>query len=160
MSSNTLTRTNGHAITTPTHRDALATLPKWLQYLIGAYPSAKVTEATYLVYEDQFGNVPPAQMLTAVRTAVKRHKYHTFPSVAELRSIVDAMPDDSAPAPIGDLSRMRAELLEDAYSGVIDQDRWRKLIVFLRRCGRECAATAAQAKLARFMNQEVIAWQD
>jgi hypothetical protein len=43
-----------------------------------------VNAATFLVYEDQFADVDGAAMMTAVRAAVRAHKFNTFPSVPEI----------------------------------------------------------------------------
>lgn len=57
-------------------------LPPWLNYLIAAYPTAKLAANTFAVLEDAFSDEDPAVLRDAVRRAVKESRF--FPSAAEL----------------------------------------------------------------------------
>lgn len=109
--------------------DPLAALPTWLRYLAGAFPSAKVTSATFMVYEDQFSDSDPTLLLTAVRQAVKTHMWGSFPTVAELRRLVDGLVYETAVAnrPVVNLNQLRGELMETAHAGEVDPAEWTKV---------------------------------
>ena len=57
-------------------------LPRWLNYLIGAFPTANLSANTFPVFEDAFSDVDPATMFAAARAAVKDLRF--FPTVHEL----------------------------------------------------------------------------
>jgi len=64
-------------------------LPGWLNYLIAAYPAAKLAAKTFAVFEDAFGEIDPAIMRQAARAAVLGQKF--FPSVHELNAYVQQL---------------------------------------------------------------------
>lgn len=57
-------------------------LPPWLNYLVAAYPAAKLADNTFAVYEDAFGDEDPGVMRAAARAAVRDSRF--FPTVHEL----------------------------------------------------------------------------
>lgn len=61
-------------------------LPPWLNYLVAAYPTAKLAANTLPVFEDAFGDEDPAVMRSAARAAVR--EYNFFPTVHELARCV------------------------------------------------------------------------
>lgn len=61
-------------------------LPPWLNYLVAAYPAAKLADNTFAVYEDAFGDEEPVIMRAAVRAAVRDIRF--FPTVSELTRYV------------------------------------------------------------------------
>ncbi len=75
------------AVHQPPAVDAYAdVLPAWLNYLIAAFPTARLAENTFAVYEDVFSNEDPAVMRQAARAAVRASVF--FPSVRELAAHV------------------------------------------------------------------------
>jgi hypothetical protein len=87
----TLTTTgpgNGRITAQSSTEALIGTLPKWLQYLIGAYPAAQTNTMTYLAYETAFAEIDPALMLAAVQAVARQHKYATFPTIAEIDQAV------------------------------------------------------------------------
>lgn len=109
--------------------DPLAELPQWLRYLVGAFPAAKVSVATFAVLEDQFSDTDPALMLQVVRRAVRSHLFASFPAVGELRRVVEGLEYDTAVAnrQSVNLNRARALLIEGGYRGEIDPAEWQQL---------------------------------
>ena len=73
------------AATAPDYQDML---PPWLNYLIAAYPTAKLASRTLPVFEDAFSDEEPDVMREAVRAAVNDLRF--FPTVYELRQYVRA----------------------------------------------------------------------
>mgnify|MGYP000865979577 FL=1 len=71
---------------TTTRPEYVDGLPPWLNYLIAAFPAAKLSENTFAVFEDAFGEEDPVVMRAASRAAVNELRF--FPSVYELRRIV------------------------------------------------------------------------
>lgn len=137
MDSLQTTTRNGRSVAT-TQTDPLAALPSWLRYLVGAFPAAKVASTTYPVYEDQFSDTDPALMLQAIRQAIKGHRFTNFPTIAELRRMVDALEYEAAVSnrPTVNLQARRQELLEAAYQGEIDPAAWLDLWQLLIACKR------------------------
>jgi hypothetical protein len=62
-------------------------LPAWLNYLVAAFPQARVDMMTYAVLEDVFQGVPAEVMKAAARAYVRRHAF--WPTAAELRPYVE-----------------------------------------------------------------------
>lgn len=97
-------RQNGHGLV---DRDGAATyaagetwrqeLPLWLNYLIAAYPQARVDMMTYAVLEDVFQGVEAEVMRAAVRSYVARNKF--WPTAADLRPYVEWAEREAAPGP-------------------------------------------------------------
>lgn len=148
MNQLTIKPTNG-AATAP---DPLAGLPGWLAFLAGAYPAAKVNMRTYAVYDAAFADVDGEIMLRVVKAAVRKHKFQSWPTVAELAVILDGLQAESE-APVivlADLHRQRAALLEAAYGGEIDAAGFGKLAKLYRLAGLSFAADYLDGKLARF----------
>jgi len=54
--------------------------------IVGKHPAAKLSENTFAVFEDAFGEEDPVVMRAASRAAVNELRF--FPSVYELRRIV------------------------------------------------------------------------
>lgn len=80
-------------------------LPLWLNYLIAAYPQARVDMMTYAVLEDVFQEVEAEVMRAAVRSYVGRHKF--WPTAADLRPYVEWAEREAAPKPtLEELRRM------------------------------------------------------
>lgn len=132
------------------------TLPQWLRYLVGAFPSARVLPETFMVYEHQFAAIDPGLMMQAVQYAVSQHSYATFPTVAECWQAVRAVQSQiiaTEPAPAVNLSAERAALLERAYVGDIDAGEWGQLIDRLRLAKRGEAARALVNKLHVFTEE-------
>lgn len=125
MDSLQTTPRNGRSLAT-NQADPLAVLPSWLRYLVGAFPAAKVASTTYPVYEDQFSDTDPALMLQAIRQAIKGHRFTNFPTIAELRRVVDGLEYEAAVTnrPAVNLNQVRGELVEAAYAGEIDPAKW------------------------------------
>ena len=90
-------------------------LPHWLQYLIGAYPSSKTTPAQFMVMEDQFTDYDAVVLVAAAREFVRSDKrtYKDnpggFPSVGEFRPAVQQTAAKQEP-PIIDLTAIRTSL--------------------------------------------------
>ena len=137
--------------------DPLARLPRWLRYLVGAFPAAKVSGATFMVYEDQFSDVDAELMLTAVRQAVKAHKFASFPAIGELRHLVSGLEYDTAVAnrPSVNLNQMRADLVAAAYAGDIDPAEWSQLYRLFISHKRLAGAFALKRQYARLAGEEL-----
>lgn len=97
------TRGNGRFVTNasapmqkqPDEMDViLEQLPRWLAYLVGAFPAAKTNKMTYFAYEDSFVDEDQEMMFQAVRTAVRKHKFQTFPTIAEIDNLLKHVPYD------------------------------------------------------------------
>ncbi len=148
--------TNGR-ITAQSGTDALiGTLPKWLQYLVGAYPAAQTNTMTYLAYETAFAEIDPALMLAAVQAVARRHKFATFPTIAEIDQAVRELSEQVdaltvAPAQLlMTLAAERQTLLEQAYAGEIDPAAWGSLTSRYKAAGMEINAAWMQRKLTQF----------
>lgn len=139
--------------------DPLAALPTWLHYLTGAFPAAKVTSATFMVYEDQFSDAEPRMMLEAVRRAVRSHKFGSFPTIAELRQLVDGLIYDTAVAerPSVNLTATRHALFEAAYRDEIDPAEWLELYRQYITHKRLDGAFALKRQYERFTGEELAA---
>lgn len=135
--------------------DPLTNLPTWLRYLAGAFPAAKVTSATFMVYEDQFSDADPALMLTAVRQAVKAHTWGSFPAVAELRRLVDGLEYETVVAnrPAVNLNQVRHQLMQAAYGGKIDPAAWTRVYRHFIAHKRLESAHALTVKYQRFTGE-------
>lgn len=59
-------------------------VPKWLAYLVAAYPSTKNGPMTYMVLTDQFQGIPSEELYEAARLYV-REGSKWFPSAFEFR---------------------------------------------------------------------------
>lgn len=146
-----------NGIATPTSTDALiATLPKWLAYLIGAFPAAQVNKMTYLAYETAFAEFDPALMLAAVQNVTKQHKFSTFPTIAEINKAVEAETERTFLAERQALHIYHAvglakkALLDAAYRGELDPAAWHSFAADCEARGYEFNAIWARRKLAQF----------
>lgn len=135
--------------------DPLAQMPMWLRYLVGAFPAAKVSGVTFMVYEDQFSDVDAELMLTAARQAVKAHKFASFPAIGELRQLVSGLEYDTAVAarPRVNLTTARHRLVEAAYRGEIDPDDWSQLYRLYISHKRLAGAFALARQYERFTGE-------
>ena len=84
-------------------QSSLAHLPRWLGYLVAAYPSARLLPETFLVYENEFQDADPDLLMEIATRVVKASKW--FPTVHELRALVEAsayeLPVHAEPATAG-----------------------------------------------------------
>lgn len=147
---------NGRITTKTETGDLIATLPKWLSYLVGAFPAAQTNKMTFLAYETAFAETDPALMLAAVQAVAKRHKFSTFPTIAEIGQAVEET-DRAADAAatvrcrhITALAEERHELLELAYAGEFDPAAWASLTSQYETAGFEFNAAWARRKVAQF----------
>ncbi|MCA9943732.1 MAG: hypothetical protein KC449_09640 [Anaerolineales bacterium] len=148
-------------ITNQTNIDALiATLPKWLAYLVGAFPAAQTNKMTFLAYETTFAEVDKSLMLTAVQTVAKQHKYSTFPSIAEIEQAVstftqrlelETASERGRAFQIRNLQKQRQLLLERAYNGEVEPALWESLIKEYGAIGFVVNADWARHKLAQIV---------
>ncbi len=150
------TRPNGR-IQTQSEVDALiASLPKWLVYLVGAFPKAETNIMTYMAYETAFAEIDPALMLTVVQTVTKQHKYATFPTIAEIDQAVRELSEQVdaltvAPARLlMTLASERQALLDRAYAGDVDRAKWESLTSRYKAAGLEINVAWMQRKLTQF----------
>lgn len=157
MSDQIAARPANGRLATQTDADALiATLPKWLAYLVGAFPAAQVNKMTFLAYEAAFAEVDPGLMLAAVQAVTKTHKFATFPAIAEISKGVEAaieqafLADRQALHLYHAIALARKELLDSAYRGEIDPAAWQGFISQCQAAGHECNAAWARHKLAQF----------
>lgn len=139
--------------------DPLAQLPMWLRYLVGAFPAAKVSGATFMVYEDQFSDVDAEIMVSAVRQAVKTHKFASFPAIGELRRLVSGLEYEMSAANRSrvNLTTARHELVEAAYRGEIDPAEWLQLYRLLISHKRLAGAFALKRQYERFTGETLAA---
>lgn len=135
----------------------IATLPKWLAYLVGAFPGAKVNKMTFLAYETAFAEIDPAVMLAAVQAVVKHHRFATFPTIAEIDQMATAQATRSETAVLDERGQMlaalaseRQALLEPAYTGEYDPAAWAALVRRYEVGGFEINAAWARRKAAQF----------
>lgn len=147
---------NGRAVAPSATETLIATLPKWLQYLIGAFPAAQTNELTYLAYETAFAETDPALMLAAVQAVARQHKFSTFPTIAEIDQAVeetDRGADAAAAARCRHITALAGErqgLLELAYAGEFDPAAWAALTSQYEAAGFEINAQWARHKAAQF----------
>lgn len=148
---------NGRAVAPSTTETLIATLPKWLQYLVGAFPAAQVNELTYLAYETAFTEIDPEVMLAAVQAVVRQHKFATFPTIAEIDQMATARATRNETAVLDERGQMlaalaseRHELLELAYAGEFDPAAWASLTSQYETAGFEINAAWARRKVAQF----------
>lgn len=159
--SNLATRltTQLNAINQP--EDLIATLPAWLQMLIGSYPAAKVNRATFMAYDAMFADEDPKLMVQIVKTAVRVHKYHTFPTIGELSEILKQQKASGADQEQAELSARAAEirrtyqkrrqyLKEQAYRGQYNRAAFMELYEDLIFAGLRASAVSLQAFMDRY----------
>lgn len=90
----------------------VATLPLWLQYLIGNYHDSWANERTFLVLELEFGNYRPDVMLEAVKGYCREQS--KFPNIAALRPFVTRLaPLSPLEAHIEGMAHMGFDLISD-----------------------------------------------
>jgi len=134
----------------------IATLPKWLAYLVGAFPGAQVNKMTFLAYETAFTEVDPALMLTAVQAVAKQHRFATFPTIAEINAAVEAeserlfLVERQALNLYHAIATARQELLDAAYAGSVDRAAWQAFAADCQTQGYGVNADWARRKLAQF----------
>lgn len=158
---------NGNGLTTrPQPRQiapsapALDALPSWLRYLAAAYPAAQVSPTTFLVYEDQFAEVDTAVMMTAVKAAVKAHRYNTFPAVPEIWREVTRINERAAltiyerAAVLRSLRQRRHDLLQRSFAGDAQPGEFDALAAEYDALGYEATATALRGRAVRFAQVE------
>lgn len=137
-----------------TNNSAPPTIPTWLRRLVAAYPTAKVTSDTLLVYEQAFIDTSPETMAAAIMTAIKQHRYASLPTVGEIEAIVDpirvAELQPTSRRPADQLTTQRHTLLELGYRGQVDPKAWQQLITQLRQAGRDEAANGLAHKFTQF----------
>lgn len=147
---------NGRAVAPSATGALIATLPKWLQYLIGAFPAAQVNELTYLAYETAFAGIDEAVMLTAVQAVARQHKFATFPTIAEINKAVEAeservfLAERQALNLYHAIAIARQKLLDAAYAGNVDRAAWQSFAADCQAQGYEFNADWARRKLAQF----------
>ena len=135
---------------------ALDALPAWLRYLVAAYPAAQVSATTYLVYEDQFADVDAAVLMTAVKAAVKSHRFNTFPAVPEIWREVGRINERAAlalherAARLRSLRQRRHELLQRSFADDALPDEFDALADEYDALGYEATATSQRGRAARF----------
>ena len=150
------TRPNGRIQTQSEIGALIASLPKWLAYLVGAFPKAETNTMTYLAYETAFAEIDPALMLTAVQTVTRRHKFATFPTIAEIDQAVRELSEQVdtltiAPARLlMTLASERQALLDRAYAGDVDRAEWESLTSRYKAAGLEINVAWMQRKLTQF----------
>jgi hypothetical protein len=138
-----------------------AHLPTWLQYLAAAYPQAKVSPMTYAVIEDQFSDIAPETMMSAIRAYVRNPDNKFWPSIAELRVSVKAAVDEAeltqirrAMSQIGirvKAARERREaLFADAYAGQFEPEAFEALAREFDSLGYASNASLVRDKAARY----------
>lgn len=128
--------------------------PKWIQYLVGAYPQAKINKMTILVLKKKFLDIPQEAMMQAVEAHSDQSVY--WPTIADLRQVlksVGGMQETAVEAEIVNLSKMRHDLFEDGYRGVVDPDRWYEIWHLLRFCKRFAGAENLTKKYKQFTGQ-------
>lgn len=153
----TTTKPGNGRVATQTDTEALiGTLPKWLQYLIGAFPAAQTNTMTFLAYETAFAEIDPALMFTAVQAVAKQHKFATFPTIAEINKAVEAeserlfLAERQALNLYHAIAMARQKLLDAAYAGNVDRAAWQSFAADCQAQGYEFNAAWARRKLAQF----------
>ncbi|MFZ1400605.1 MAG: hypothetical protein WAS33_27135 [Candidatus Promineifilaceae bacterium] len=147
--------TNGRMVTQSETDALIATLPKWLAYLVGAFPGAQVNKMTFLAYETEFADVDSGLMLEAAKLAGRKHLYNSLPLVAELHKAVEAVTEQAYLAQRQALNLYHAiglerkTLLDAAYSGEIDPTAWHSFAAACEARGYEINAIWARRKLAQ-----------
>lgn len=138
--------------------DPLDSLPKWLRYLAGAFPSAKVSMATFAVLEDQFSDTDPAVMYQVARKAVRNHLFASFPTVGELRRAVEGLEYETAVTsrPRVNLNQVRHQLFERGYQGDINPLEWVKLYRQFIANKRLNGAQVLLVKFRQFFGEDLI----
>ena len=135
-------------------------LPTWLQYLVAAYPQAKVSPMTYAVFEDQFSDIAPETMMSAIRAYV-RNGNKFWPSIAELRPCVQAAVDEAEIAQIRQaMSQIgirvkaaigrREALFAAAYAGQFEPEAFEALAREFDSLGYASNASLVRDKAARY----------
>lgn len=139
---------------------ALDALPAWLRYLAAAYPAAQVSATTYLVYEDQFAEVDTAVIMTAVKAAVKAHRFNTFPAVPEIWREVERINERAAlaiherAAVLRSLRQRRHDLLQRSFDGDAQTDEFDALAAEYEDLGYEATAMSLRGRAVRFAQVE------
>jgi hypothetical protein len=150
---------NGRLATQDDIDQLIAQLPKWLAYLVGAFPAAQTNRMTFLAYETAFAEVEPSLLLTAVQTVAKTHKYATFPTIAEISQAVsvinqraefDTASERGVRMRLLGLRNFRHALLQRAYRGELERPLWESLISQYEAIGYEFNADWARRKLNQF----------
>lgn len=159
MNNQLIARQNGRMANQSDTSALIATLPKWLQYLIGAFPAAQTNTMTYLAYETAFAEVDAALMLTAVQAVTKQHKFSTFPTIAEIGQTVTVLTqraeleDALTNRPRVNLATARHRLIEAAYRGEIDPADWSQLYRLCISHKRLAVAFALKRQYERFTGE-------
>lgn len=157
----TLTKPGNGQISTQADVEVLiGTLPKWLQYLIGAFPAAQTNTMTYLTYETAFAGIDEAVMLAAVQAVAMQHKFSTFPTIAEINAAVEAeserlfLAERQALYLYHAIATARQKLLDAAYAGDVDRSAWQSFATDCQAQGYQFNADWARRKLAQFEAQQ------
>ena len=68
-------------------------IAKGWRALVAAFPSHEVTEDTLHLWASTLGTLPPALFRKGIRHVIATHRYHTFPTLAEI--LEGALADDT-----------------------------------------------------------------
>lgn len=159
-------RPNGTALAHPVEdkqEDPIASLPYWLQYLIGAYATSKTSSRQFGVMEDQFLDYDHDLLADAAREFVRsdRRDYHGFPTAPEFRKVVEQVQaqqeeqERETKVTAFDewfercqvLRVQRLDLLEDWYTGAVTGHQLSRFADELHAAGLESAAANLRGKL-------------
>jgi len=157
-------RTNGNQVAVVDETEQMiASLPQWLQYLIGAYPTTKVTPGQLLVMEDQFVEVDQDLLLTAAREYVRtnRNDYRRFPDASTLWPVVEQLQarqqeqEQEARGTAFDewftrcqvLRVERLDILEGWYNGAVSDHELSQFAGEMERAGMVSAAASLRSRL-------------
>lgn len=152
MNNQIATRPTSGRVTTETD-ELIARLPKWLAYLVGAFPAAQTNKMTFLAYENAFAEVDPALMLTAVQRVADRHVYTNFPAIAKIRQAVEALEYSVTNRRAINANQTRARLIENGYRGEVDPAEWRELYRLFIAHKRLDGASALAIKYQQFTGE-------
>jgi len=83
--------------------------------LTGAFPNVQVEKGTIIVYQKFLADLDPELMILAVQTAIARHPYATWPTIAEIRSVYAEISNPDVPSTAEAWGQAIAEL--NSYSG-------------------------------------------
>lgn len=91
---NQLAVTNGKRIAPhQAQANPLDGLPRWLAYLVSAYPQTKISDHVLMVMEDQFGDFDDVLLFEAAREFVRsdRRNWKGFPTAPEFREVAERL---------------------------------------------------------------------
>lgn len=165
---NKLATVNSSSLSDQTSDNPLEDLPRWLGYLVSAYPSSKLSNEVLLVMEDQFIEFDLAVLYAAAREFVRSDKRvfkntpGGFPTASEIRPVVERVnareneaKAERAAAVFADifdqcqaLRVRRLDILEDWYAGDVTDHQLSRFADEMHTAGLESAAATLRRRVS------------